>query len=352
MTPFPSSVHSAGKPEALDFLELLNSLHPSLSFTMEAEENGKLPFLDALVMRDVDKFSTTIYRKPTATGLYTRWDSYSDTSKKFALIRTLALRAKRICSPEHLAAALVKVRAILQRNGCPRPIVDQVVDSVVNKLPVETVKRKPIYLRLPWIGSASVAFRKRIQCLTRKAVPFSDAITSFTSRALIHPCRKDVLPTEDLSNVIYLFTCGCGRRYVGRTSQRLGDRVKQHLPRKLINSEQKGAELDKEQQPVSARTRSHGTPEEVLDGPVSSRTRSHNAGAAILAVTGGTPDGKDTPGDDDMRTQSLDGPVASRTRSHDPKPDAAPQLMAVDTPAEEDDTIDCDDSSRSSDDDS
>ena len=111
------SLFCAGKPEALDFLELLNSLHPSLSFTMEAEENGKLPFLDALVMRDVDKFSTTVYRKPTATGLYSRWDSYSDTSKKFALIQTLALRAKRICSPEHLAAELVKVRAILQRNG-------------------------------------------------------------------------------------------------------------------------------------------------------------------------------------------------------------------------------------------
>ena len=123
-----------------------------------------------------------------------------------------------------------------------------------------------------------------------------------------------------------------------------------YLPRKLINSEQKGAEPDKEQQPVSARTRSRGTPEEVLECPVSSRTRSHNAGAAILAVTGDTPDGKDTPGDDDMRTQSLDGPVASRTRSHDPKPDAAPRLMAVDTPAEEDDTIDSDDSS--SDDDS
>ena len=105
----------------------------------------------------------------------------------------------------------------------------------------------------------------------------------------------------------------------------MGDRVKQHLPRKLINSEQKGAEPDNEQQPVSARIRSHGTPEEVLDGPaaVSSRTWSHNAGVAILAVTGGTPDGKDTPGeddtgDDDVRTQSHEGPVASRTRSHDP----------------------------------
>ena len=102
----------------------------------------------------------------------------------------------------------------------------------------------------------------------------------------------------------------------------------------------------------SARTRSCGTPEEALDGPVSSRTRSHDAGAAILAVTGCTPDGKDTPGDNDMRTPSDDGPVASRTRSHDPKPDAAPQLMAVDTPAEEDGTIDSDDSSSDIDDNS
>ena len=97
--------------------------------------------------------------------------------------------------------------------------------------------------------------------------------------------------------MLYLFTCGCGRR---STQVRWPDismhgrSGKQHLPRKLIHSEQKGAESDNEQQPVSARTRSHGTPEEVLDGPVSSRTGSHNAGAAILAVTGGTPDGKDT----------------------------------------------------------
>ena len=35
------------------------------------------------------------------------------------------------------------------------------------------------------------------------------------------------------------------------------------------------------------------------EGTVSSRTESHDAVAAILAVTCGTPDGKDTPGEDD-----------------------------------------------------
>ena len=38
------SLFCAGKTEGLDFLELLNSLHPSLSITMEAEENGSFPF--------------------------------------------------------------------------------------------------------------------------------------------------------------------------------------------------------------------------------------------------------------------------------------------------------------------
>ena len=80
----------------------------------------------------------------------------------------------------------------------------------------------------------------------------------------------------------------------------MGDRVnsKQPIPRKLINSVQKEAEPDNEQQPVSAWTRSRETPKAALDGPVSSRTRSHDAGAAILTVTGGTPDERDT-GEDD-----------------------------------------------------
>eukprot|EP00117_Sycon_ciliatum_P047445 scpid103206/ scgid33888/ len=87
---------------ALTFLERLNSIHPSLQFTMEKETENQLPFLDVLVTRHSNSFSTAIYRKPTFTGLYTRWDSYGPTGQKIALIKSLTVRAQRICSPQHL----------------------------------------------------------------------------------------------------------------------------------------------------------------------------------------------------------------------------------------------------------
>ncbi len=42
--------------------------------------------------------------------------------------------------------------------------------------------------------------------------------------------QKDCVPTTQKSLVIYEFSCRCAASYVGRTSQRLGDRVKQHVP--------------------------------------------------------------------------------------------------------------------------
>ena len=45
-------------------------------------------------------------------------------------------------------------------------------------------------------------------------------------------------PTSNLSRsrVIYQFQCLCGKRYVGRTEQRLADRVKQHIPSIIWNN--------------------------------------------------------------------------------------------------------------------
>ena len=79
---------------ALVFWGCLIELHASLHFTMEGEDDGQLPFMDVRVRKEDDVFMTAIYRKPTFTGLYMRWDSYGPTSQKIALVRSLVQRAR------------------------------------------------------------------------------------------------------------------------------------------------------------------------------------------------------------------------------------------------------------------
>lgn len=52
-----------------EFFSYLNNLHSSLQYTMEVEENNKLPSLDLLVERTPSGFLTSVYQKPTFSGL-------------------------------------------------------------------------------------------------------------------------------------------------------------------------------------------------------------------------------------------------------------------------------------------
>ena len=50
------------------FTAHINSQHPAIKFTMESEENGKIPVLDVLIARDEQgQLSFQVYRKPTHT---------------------------------------------------------------------------------------------------------------------------------------------------------------------------------------------------------------------------------------------------------------------------------------------
>ena len=50
---------------------------------------------------------------------------------------------------------------------------------------------------------------------------------------LLSATNKDVLPTLQKSNVIDQFSCHCDTWYVGRTSQTMQDRIKQHVPKSI-----------------------------------------------------------------------------------------------------------------------
>ena len=69
-----------------------------MSFSFEQEKNDNLSFLDAEVSRQQGKFVTTVYRKPTFSGLYTHFDSFLLEVYKFGMIYTQAYQCFKICS--------------------------------------------------------------------------------------------------------------------------------------------------------------------------------------------------------------------------------------------------------------
>lgn len=71
------------------FLEYLNNKYPNIKFTCDIVSNVSLPFLDVNISRNKSPFETSLFRKPTYTGLTTKFDSYIQTKYKEILISTL-----------------------------------------------------------------------------------------------------------------------------------------------------------------------------------------------------------------------------------------------------------------------
>ena len=85
------------------FFDFLNKQHPNITFTREDESNSEIPFLDILIKRKSEGLlDTSIYRKPTFSGLYLKWSSFIPKQFKINLLTCLLNRAWRICSNSDL----------------------------------------------------------------------------------------------------------------------------------------------------------------------------------------------------------------------------------------------------------
>ena len=65
-----------------------------------------------------------VYRKPTFTGQYLRWESFSPIKRKIGLISTLMPRVIIICTKRKLNGEIECIKKILLDNGYPKNFVN------------------------------------------------------------------------------------------------------------------------------------------------------------------------------------------------------------------------------------
>ena len=94
----------------------------SIKFTYEEEVDGKLPFLDTLIVRKEDgTVKLLVYRKPTHTDQYLNYQSHHPVHQQLGVIRTLYDRKNRVITEEEdMKEEEEKVNNALEICGYPK----------------------------------------------------------------------------------------------------------------------------------------------------------------------------------------------------------------------------------------
>lgn len=244
-------------------LSILNSFDDAIQFTVEQENNNTLPFLDILITRVENiigetLFTTSIYRKPTFTGLLLKWNSFVPHFYKISAISSLIYRAIRICSSYtsmHIEFEFIMNLAI--NNGYPSKFISNQIRKTLNRyynkcnqvklspitsdiLKQPCKKTEQIFIDLPYVGNATKTLGKKIMKLAQDIRPDINVQTIFRpppAVASFFP-QKDKTPKDIQSNLVYLISCSdCSESYIGHTTRQAIRRHHEHGAPKLSKSQ-------------------------------------------------------------------------------------------------------------------
>ncbi|CAF1389693.1 unnamed protein product [Adineta ricciae] len=225
-----------------DFHSRINKWHEKLNFTLELESNKSISFLDVLVTQDEeDKLTTSLYRKPTHTGLYMLWDSNQNRRYKLGLIRTLVIRIYRICSKQSLVEReLSLLRKTLVNNGYPPHIIRRGIiegEVIIKRMNQNQTKvsdnRKTIFFTIKYYGQESVIFASKIKKHCRKLIPNLNIQFAFKKnmslKSVFLPILKGTDENRKNKNLVYSIPClNCDKVYIGETSRKKETRMREH----------------------------------------------------------------------------------------------------------------------------
>ena len=184
----------------------MNNCHPSISFTMEIASNGKLPFAGIEICKEGCKLVTSVYRKPTNTGLLLHHQSHVDNRYKRSLVKTMLNRAYRLSSTWELFSTECERLKLIFSN---LKYSDSLVNSTITRS-ADIVKRH--------LSDLSNKLDHKLQPVFRSRKIGDDL-----------KVQEPKPPLINQQCVVYNYICDlCDAEYVGYTSRHLYKRIEEH----------------------------------------------------------------------------------------------------------------------------
>ncbi|PFX30066.1 hypothetical protein AWC38_SpisGene5143 [Stylophora pistillata] len=227
-------------PAAEDLLSTLNNCHPSIHFTMELASGNKLPFVGMEVLKKGCKLETSVYRKPTNTGLLLHPQSHVDKRYKKSLLKTMLNRAFRLSSTwESFKSECDHLKMMFTNLKYPDHLINSTISHFVTPVRSEnpgvqaqlSVNENAVHrVVLPFKDQKSAdAVKRQLSDLSNKIDHTLHPV--FKSRKICEDLRvrEPKPPIVSQQCVVYNYKCDlCDAEYVGYTSRHLHQLINEH----------------------------------------------------------------------------------------------------------------------------
>ena len=121
-----------------------------------------------LILWNKEGFTTTVYHKPTFSGVYSNFNGFIADEYKHSLIFTLLFRIFSIVSDfSKFHEEVNYLKDVLKKNSFPNNLVDNCIKILLNKqfsqkILEHTVPKKELCIALPYLGMSSLCLRTRL----------------------------------------------------------------------------------------------------------------------------------------------------------------------------------------------
>ncbi|XP_075162762.1 uncharacterized protein LOC142235391 [Haematobia irritans] len=213
-------------------LTTLNSYHNNIRFTMELEQQQKLPYLDLLIIRDKEKLTMDWYQKNTASGRIMNFFSNHPKQIIINTAKNLIQRALTISDQQFQQKNKKKLHDILEYNNFPPNIIKKLIANYKPSSEQTDDNKDPkSYKSLTYIPTISERIAKSDIFDTNK---YNLAHKSNNTLKNLFTNTKDNIPLSETPNVIYEIPCDgkskekCQMIYIGTTKNKLKTRLSGH----------------------------------------------------------------------------------------------------------------------------
>ena len=218
-----------------EFLNHVNSILPSIKFTVEYEVENRLPFLDVMVSHDEinNTFSFGVYRKPTNNEGYIHYFSSHSTTTKQNIITNMFYRAFRICDPCNLDNEIEHIKNSFSKLAYPLHVIDKSL-SMARKKYYNPENPSEFSMK----NNITLPYNKQLDSIKKSISHFNsqmnktDSNISLTFRYPNTIRNRLVKNSSRLGNKesgVYCVPClECSECYIGETGRNLAVRLEEH----------------------------------------------------------------------------------------------------------------------------